>query len=109
MIEEQQQGENMHEQERPENIQEYLPQFFENRKKDCSKAKTALKQNSFEDVARVGHAIKGVARPFGFPELETMGLKLEEAGLQKDLNSCLKIIENIENLIQEEEKKLSQI
>jgi HPt (histidine-containing phosphotransfer) domain-containing protein len=106
---EQLQGETMHDQERPENIQEYLPQFFENRKKDCAKAKAALKQESFEDVARVGHAIKGVARPFGFPDLETMGLKLEEAGLSKDLNSCLRIVENIEKLVEEEEKKLSQI
>lgn len=99
----------MHEQERPENIQEYLPQFFENRKKDCIKAKTALKQKNFEDAARVGHAIKGVSRPFGFPELETMGLKLEEAGLQKDHNSCLKIVENIESFIETEEKKLQPI
>ena len=96
----------MQEQERPENIQEYLPQFFENRKKDCAKAKTALKQKNFEDVARVGHAIKGVARPFGFPELETLGLKLEEAGLQKDLTSSVKIVESIELLIDEESKKL---
>ena len=99
----------MHDQERSENIQEYFLQFFENRRKDCSKAKAALNQKSFEDVARVGHAIKGVARPFGFPDLETMGLKLEEAGLSKDLNSCLKIVENIEKLIDEEEKKLSQV
>ena len=97
----------MHEQERPENIQEYLPQFFENRKKDCLKARAALNQNNYDDVSRVGHAIKGVARPFGFPDLETMGLKLEEAGLQKDHNSCLKIVENIEKLIEEETKKLS--
>jgi HPt (histidine-containing phosphotransfer) domain-containing protein len=97
----------MQEFERPENIQEYLPQFFENRKKDCAKAMAAINQNSYEDVARVGHAIKGVARPFGFPELETMGLKLEEAGLSKDHDSCVKIVENIQNLIQEEEKKLS--
>ncbi len=96
----------MHEQERPENIQEYLPQFFENRKKDCSKARAALNQNNYDDVARVGHAIKGVARPFGFPELETMGLKLEEAGIQKDHNSCLRIVENIEKLVELESKKL---
>jgi HPt (histidine-containing phosphotransfer) domain-containing protein len=97
----------MQEQERPENIQEYLPQFFENRKKDCLKAKTAIQHENYEDVARVGHAIKGVARPFGFPDLETMGLKLEEAGLAKEHDACLKIIENIENLVQEEEKKLN--
>lgn len=97
----------MQEVDRPENIQEYLPQFFENRKKDCAKAKAALKQKNYEDVARVGHAIKGVARPFGFPDLETMGLKLEEAGLAKDHNSSVKIIENIEALIEAEEKKLS--
>ena len=96
----------MHEQERPENIQEYLPQFFENRKKDCSKARAALNKNNFDDVTRVGHAIKGVARPFGFPELETMGLKLEEAGIQKDHNSCLRIVENIEKLVELENKKL---
>ncbi len=97
----------MQEVDRPENIQEYLPQFFENRKKDCAKAKAALKQKNYEDVARVGHAIKGVARPFGFPDLETMGLKLEEAGLTKDHNLSVKIIENIESLIEAEEKKLS--
>jgi HPt (histidine-containing phosphotransfer) domain-containing protein len=96
----------MIEQERPENIQEYLPQFFENRKKDCKKAKLALQEENYQDVARVGHAIKGVARPFGFPELETMGLKLEEAGIEKEYDACARIIENIETLIHQEEKKL---
>lgn len=97
----------MIEQERPESIQEYLPQFFENRKKDCIKAKVALQEKNYQDVARVGHAIKGVARPFGFPELETMGLKLEEAGLDKEHDACLRIVENIETLILMEEKKIT--
>ena len=96
----------MIEQQRPENIQEYLPQFFENRRKDCMKAKLALQEKNYQDVARVGHAIKGVARPFGFPELETMGLKLEEAGLEKEHDACVRIVENIEALIVQEEKKL---
>ncbi len=99
----------MQELDRPENIQDYLPQFFENRKKDCSKVKAALTQKNFDEISRVGHAIKGVARPFGFPELETMGLKLEEAGLQKDFEAITKIMENIEKLIEQEMVKLSQI
>ncbi len=98
----------MQDQERPDNIQEYLPKFLEHRKADCIKAQSALMQNKYDEIVRVGHAIKGVSRPFGFPDLETMGLKLEEAGLGKEHDACERLIKAIEQMIEDEVKKLNQ-
>lgn len=88
-----------------DSIRSYLPQFFEHRKQDCINLRVALEQSDFETVTRIGHSIKGVSRPFGFPDLETLGLKIEEAGLQKSRDTVSELLKTLEAFVNEQDKK----
>jgi HPt (histidine-containing phosphotransfer) domain-containing protein len=89
-----------------ESIQSYIPQFLENRKKDLGRLSEALKSQNYEEITRIGHTIKGVSRPFGFSGLETLGLKIEEAGIRNDLGYCRDLYTEFEKTLAEEIQKL---
>ncbi len=89
-----------------ESIQSYIPQFLENRKKDLGRLSEALQNQNFEEITRIGHTIKGVSRPFGFSGLETLGLKIEEAGIRNDLEYCRELHVEFEKMLKEETDKL---
>ena len=82
-----------------ESIQAYLPQFFRNREQDLTKLKSALDEQDFATIKRIGHSLKGVARPFGFPEMETLGLRLEESAMGHDLKLCAQNISLLEEQV----------
>jgi HPt (histidine-containing phosphotransfer) domain-containing protein len=88
-------------------LRDYLPRFFENRWRDLAKARHFLELNQLTEVARLGHAIKGVARPFGFPELETLAAQLELASEESDASRLAQILDSIENMIRLNESKIA--
>jgi HPt (histidine-containing phosphotransfer) domain-containing protein len=65
-------------------IFEFVPRFFESRKKDIANLEAYLKADDFTSIAKIGHVIKGVSRPYGFPGLESLAVELEKAALSKD-------------------------
>lgn len=59
-------------------------QYIERRKADLQKLQTALNENDFSVIGRIGHQLKGNAATFGFNELEAIGIALEDAGDASD-------------------------
>ncbi len=80
-------------------LQNYVPKFLENRLADVNQLKTAIAEADFEKIARLGHILKGVCRPFGFIEMETLGRKLEEASMQKNPEFCMQLATELNSLI----------
>lgn len=70
-------------------LNELVPGFCEARKKDLQDIGQFLSKNDFVSVAKICHTIKGVARPYGFPTLETLSRQLEAAA--KSNNSVLSL------------------
>ena len=66
-------------------IKVLIPNFLKNRVKDMTRFEASLKSLDFKDMQLLGHTWKGMSRPYGFIYLETIGIKLEEAGKQQDL------------------------
>lgn len=70
-------------------LNELVPGFCEARKKDLQDIGQFLSTNDFVSVAKICHTVKGVARPYGFPTLETLSRQLEAAA--KSNNSVLSL------------------
>lgn len=70
-------------------IFEFVPRFCESRKKDLQNIANFLLVDDFANIAKIGHVIKGVSRPYGFPTLEKMGVDLEKAALASDKAQCI--------------------
>ena len=73
-------------------ILELVPGFCESRKKDLNNLNTLVQASDFIATAKICHTIKGVARPYGFPTLENLAVKLETAAKESNQKSCLEIL-----------------
>lgn len=59
--------------------------YLERRKTDLQECKTALLKNDFDTFIRVGHQVKGNASTYGFDDLGTIAIHLEDSALHKDI------------------------
>ncbi len=61
------------------------PQFLQHRRKDLGAMQEALAKQDYEAIRTMGHRIKGVAGSYGFPDIGTVGQRLEESAHSRDL------------------------
>lgn len=73
-------------------IFELVPGFCKSRQKDLQNLSTFINSDDFNSIAKVSHTIKGIARPYGFPTLETLVIQLEKAAKNQDKKACEDVI-----------------
>ncbi|MBC7753621.1 MAG: Hpt domain-containing protein [Moraxellaceae bacterium] len=73
-------------------ILELVPGFCESRKRDLKNLNDYAAGNDFVAISKVSHTIKGIARPYGFPTLEILAVKLEKAAKEENSPLCLEIL-----------------
>lgn len=76
-------------------IYDLVPGFCESRKRDIKNLNSYLVAEDFNSIAKVSHTIKGIARPYGFPTLEMLIIKLEKAAKINDKLACSQILSEI--------------
>ena len=65
-------------------LEEIVPGFLENRRKDAATLAGALRDNDFKTVRTLGHRMKGDGGGYGFEEITTIGDALERAAIRED-------------------------
>ena len=65
-------------------LQPIVPEFLENRKKDCLLIDSLLAGNSFSEIRTLGHRMKGAGGSYGFDEISVLGEAIENAALAGD-------------------------
>ena len=65
-------------------VQSIVPEFLENRKKDCLLINGLLEGNSFSEIRSLGHRMKGAGGSFGFDDISEIGEVIETAALAAD-------------------------
>ncbi len=60
-------------------LQEIIPSFLENRKKDLSKIEEYLQTSNWSHIESIAHKLAGNAGSYGFDELGHIGASLEQA------------------------------
>ncbi len=75
--------------------------FSEARRKELETLKTALAKEDYLVIARISHTIKGIARPYGFPSLEVLFVRLEKAAKSADAVACEEILGQVEKYYNE--------
>ena len=78
-------------------IYELIPGFSEARKKELDDLQLFLKNKDYISISKISHTIKGIARPYGFPTLEALFVRLEVAARNSDSESCAEILTEIKN------------
>lgn len=73
-------------------LEPIVPEFLENRKKDCLTILTLLDTDSFSEIRTLGHRMKGAGGSYGFDEISEIGEAIEDAALNGDksiIKNCI--------------------
>ena len=68
-------------------LEEIVPGFLDNRRRDVQMLKTALQQNNLAQIHIIGHRMKGDGGGYGFDAISKMGAALEQAAAREDLDA----------------------
>jgi HPt (histidine-containing phosphotransfer) domain-containing protein len=74
------------------NLEDLIPTFMSNRKKELEALRVALAASDFEQLRLLGHRMRGVGNSYGFDDVTDIGKQIEEgarsgdkAGLEKNI------------------------
>ena len=65
-------------------LEDIVPGFLENRRRDVRILEIALKENNLAQVQIIGHRMKGDGGGYGFDAISVMGDALEQAAARED-------------------------
>jgi len=81
-------------------VQSIVPEFLENRKKDCLLINSLLEGNSFNEIRSLGHRMKGVGGSFGFDDVSEIGEIIEIAALAADKETISSSVLRLSNYLE---------
>jgi HPt (histidine-containing phosphotransfer) domain-containing protein len=65
-------------------LEEIVPGFLENRRRDVQTLETALQENNLAQIQLIGHRMRGDGGGYGFDAISSMGAALEQAAARED-------------------------
>jgi HPt (histidine-containing phosphotransfer) domain-containing protein len=65
-------------------LEEIVPGFLENRRRDVQVLEAALQQNNLAQIRMIGHRMKGDGGGYGFDAISSIGAALEQAAARED-------------------------
>ena len=80
-------------------IEDLIPGYINNRKKDIKKINQALDEKNFELIERLGHSMKGSGGGYGLDKISKIGKIIEYAGKNKDTKEILNALEKLKSFI----------
>ncbi|MGQ0695074.1 MAG: Hpt domain-containing protein [Nitrospiraceae bacterium] len=80
-------------------LEDIVPAFLSNRRKDVQKLRTALAQEDFETIQLLGHRMKGDSGGYGFKTIGEVGAKMELAAAQRDHPAIGQSIAQLEDFL----------
>lgn len=80
-------------------LEELIPGFLENRRKDVDLLREALGAGKIETIQSTGHSLKGVGGGYGFDRLSELGAELEVKAKSGNPDGLDEIINNIEDYL----------
>jgi HPt (histidine-containing phosphotransfer) domain-containing protein len=67
-----------------QDLEEIVPGFLENRRRDVQTLETALQENNLAQIQLIGHRMRGDGGGYGFDAISLIGAALEQAAARED-------------------------
>lgn len=65
-------------------LEEIVPGFLENRRRDVQTLETALQESNLTQIQLIGHRMRGDGGGYGFDAISLIGAALEQAAARED-------------------------
>lgn len=76
----------------PAGVEDLLPTFLENRRKELDALRAAVATHDFATVQHIADRMKGVGEPYGFPTISLIGVDLDGAVQRADMRRLLELV-----------------
>ena len=76
----------------PRDLEDLIPVFMSNRKKELDALRIALAAADFEQLRQLGHRMRGVGNSYGFERVSLLGERIEDGARSGDriaIESCI--------------------
>jgi len=83
-----------------EDLQELIPGYLENRRRDIEAIREALKGKDYETIRSLGHKMKGSGGGYGFDAVTDIGRELEEAAKSEHEEAIVRISAALESYLE---------
>jgi HPt (histidine-containing phosphotransfer) domain-containing protein len=67
-----------------QSLEEIVPGFLENRRRDLQTLEIALQDNNLAQIQIIGHRMRGDGGGYGFDAISTIGAAMEQAAARED-------------------------
>ena len=81
-------------------IQSIVPEFLENRGKDCLLIRKLLENDSFSEIRTIGHRMKGAGGSYGFDDISEVGETIEIAALAGDKQNIDSAVQRLSDYVE---------
>ena len=78
-----------------EELAELIPEFLENRRRDVEQITRLVQEGKYEELARLGHNMKGSGGGYGFVEISAIGQGIEETGARGDREAITRLCDRL--------------
>jgi HPt (histidine-containing phosphotransfer) domain-containing protein len=82
-----------------EDLEDIVPGFLENRKKDLIELQTFLKDKNLKEIEKIGHKVSGSSGGYGFHELGNIAKEMEKLAMEDQINGLESLISDFEKYI----------
>ncbi|MBC7430218.1 MAG: hypothetical protein H7336_16510 [Bacteriovorax sp.] len=83
--------------------------YLVRRQTEVGQLKDSLAHNSFELSQIIGHRLKGHGETFGFPQISIIGVSMEEAAIEGNMDKLKAAVESLGESVEENLKIINQM
>lgn len=80
-------------------LKDIVPEYIENRKKDCEILENLIKESNFDEIQKIGHKMAGSGAGYGFDDISRIGKEIEINAMQKNMENIQKALEELKNYV----------
>ncbi|NOT23038.1 MAG: Hpt domain-containing protein [Nitrospiraceae bacterium] len=82
-----------------EGLEEIVPGFLANRRRDVQTLETALEQDDFNTIGVIGHRMRGDGGGYGFDAISEIGEGMEQAAARQDKVAIRRHLSKLEDFL----------
>lgn len=75
--------------------------YLTRRQTEVAQLKESIAQDSFDFAQVVGHRLKGHGETFGFPYISSLGVTMEQAAKEKDMEKLKAVVKSLDESVEE--------
>nr|BDT29328.1 Hpt domain-containing protein [Bacteriovorax sp. HI3] len=75
--------------------------YLSRRQAEVAQLKESLAKDDFEFSQVVGHRLKGHGETFGFPQISALGISLETAAKDRNMEKLKEIVKSLDEMVEE--------